>query len=56
MPGNKVQFFHLLEKLKLTKRSGWIENAIHDPKSVADHMYRMGVMALMIDDRSLDVA
>lgn len=33
-----------------TKRTGWVRRGIRDPESVADHMYRMGVMALIAGD------
>lgn len=41
-----LAFFHLIEKLKTTKRTGWIENKVNSPESIADHMYRMALMAL----------
>lgn len=30
-----------------TKRAGWVIRGVRDPESVADHMYRMSVMALI---------
>lgn len=33
-----------------TKRAGWVRRDVKDPESVADHMYRMGVMALIASD------
>lgn len=33
-----------------TKRAGWVRRGVHDPESVADHMYRMGLMALIASD------
>ena len=49
-----VPFLHLIEKLKLTKRTGWLDHGIPTAESIADHMHRMGVMAMLIDDPSLD--
>jgi hypothetical protein len=33
-----------------TKRKGWINHSIKGPESIADHMYRMALMALIADD------
>jgi putative hydrolase of HD superfamily len=40
-----ISFFHLLGGLKTTKREGWKRHGI-DPESVADHSYRMGMIAM----------
>ncbi|RUS15548.1 hypothetical protein BC937DRAFT_92327 [Endogone sp. FLAS-F59071] len=48
-----VEFFHILENLKRTKRTGWVDHDVRGPESIADHMHRMGVMAMLIDDRNL---
>ncbi|KAJ4263985.1 hypothetical protein NW762_006023 [Fusarium torreyae] len=40
-----ISFFHLLGGLKTTKREGWTRHGIN-PESVADHSYRMGMIAL----------
>nr|CAD1840246.1 unnamed protein product [Ananas comosus var. bracteatus] len=36
--------------LQTTKRAGWVRRGVREPESVADHMYRMGVMALVAPD------
>uniref|UniRef100_A0A9I9CIF9 5'-deoxynucleotidase n=1 Tax=Cucumis melo TaxID=3656 RepID=A0A9I9CIF9_CUCME len=33
-----------------TKRTGWVQRRVKDPESIADHMYRMGIMALISSD------
>lgn len=33
-----------------TKRAGWVRRGVSDPESIADHMYRMSVMALIAPD------
>ncbi|KAF4466513.1 hd family hydrolase [Fusarium albosuccineum] len=43
--GSPISFFHLLGRLKTTKREGWKRHGIN-PESVADHSYRMGMIAL----------
>ncbi|OVA06914.1 HD/PDEase domain [Macleaya cordata] len=45
-----IDFLSLCHRLKSTKRTGWIRREIQDPESIADHMYRMGVMALIAAD------
>lgn len=42
-----VPFFHLLERLKTTKRAGWRRFGIPDCESIADHMYRMSILTMM---------
>ncbi|KZV91483.1 hypothetical protein EXIGLDRAFT_648177 [Exidia glandulosa HHB12029] len=57
--GDKSQdmlaFFHILERLKTQKRTGWLVKKIPDPESISDHMYRMGILAMCTSDASLDV-
>lgn len=53
----KLELMHLVERLKLQKRTGWVREGCRDPESIADHMYRMAVMALLSEeDEELDVA
>lgn len=53
-----VPFFHLLERLKTTKRAGWQRFGVEQCESIADHMYRMSILTMMapksISDR-LDI-
>ncbi|KAI1843912.1 hypothetical protein JX265_003808 [Neoarthrinium moseri] len=42
-----VPFFHILERLKTTKREGWRRFSINKGESIADHMYRMSLMSLL---------
>ncbi|KAL4777527.1 hypothetical protein BDW60DRAFT_173230 [Aspergillus nidulans var. acristatus] len=42
-----VPFFHLLERLKTTKREGWRRFNINDGESISDHMYRMSMMTML---------
>lgn len=42
-----VPFFHLLERLKTTKRAGWLRFGISSPESISDHMYRMSILTMM---------
>ncbi|KAI1914144.1 hypothetical protein LOZ53_002012 [Ophidiomyces ophidiicola] len=42
-----VPFFHLLERLKTTKREGWRRFDINQGESISDHMYRMAIMTML---------
>ncbi|TPX37170.1 hypothetical protein SmJEL517_g00799 [Synchytrium microbalum] len=46
-PKNVIQFAHLIEELKLKKRTGWINSGIELPESISDHMHRMSLLALL---------
>ncbi|EPQ26157.1 uncharacterized protein PFL1_06365 [Pseudozyma flocculosa PF-1] len=43
-----LQFLHTIEKLKTNPRTGWLHHRVAKPESIADHMYRMGLMALLL--------
>lgn len=51
-----LEFLHVVEKLKLEKRTGWHLRGIPflTTESIADHMYRMAIMAMMIQDDTID--
>ncbi|CAG8971770.1 hypothetical protein HYALB_00001879 [Hymenoscyphus albidus] len=42
-----IPFFHMLERLKTTKREGWTRYGIEMGETVADHMYRMSLMTML---------
>lgn len=41
-----IPFFHMLERLKLTKREGWRRIGIEGCESISDHMYRMSLLTM----------
>ena len=51
-----IEFCKFAGKLKRTKRTGWVERVgIKDGESVADHSYRVALMAMVLaDERKLD--
>ncbi|KAG2063792.1 hypothetical protein BDR04DRAFT_1037069 [Suillus decipiens] len=57
---DRLAFFHVLERLKTQKRTGWVDNKehIHIPnaESISDHMYRMAILAMCTSDSTLDVS
>ena len=42
-----IPFFHMLERLKTTKREGWRRFGIGNGESISDHMYRMSIMTML---------
>ena len=49
-----IDFLSILHNLKATKRTGWIRKGVSGPESIADHMYRMSVMAMIAGDEGVD--
>lgn len=46
-PTSPIPFFHLLERLKTTKREGWRRFGILSGESISDHMYRMSIITML---------
>ena len=40
--------------MQKTKRTGWVRKGIIGPESIADHMYRMSMMAFISSDSAVD--
>ncbi|KAL3154414.1 hypothetical protein ABBQ32_013886 [Trebouxia sp. C0010 RCD-2024] len=53
-PSQALDFLTLLQNLKKTKRTGWVRKGILGPESIADHMYRMSMMAFISNDSAVD--
>ncbi|XP_056620652.1 HD domain-containing protein 2 [Triplophysa dalaica] len=51
---NMLQFMKLVGQLKRIPRTGWVYRNVKQPESVSDHMYRMSMMALTIQDVSVN--
>ncbi|KAL9242234.1 hypothetical protein vseg_016254 [Gypsophila vaccaria] len=49
-PSSAIDFLTLCHNLKKTKRTGWVMRNVENPESIADHMYRMGLMSLISND------
>jgi len=43
-----IEFLHRVENLKTQKRKGWMIRGIKNPESIADHSYRMAIIALTL--------
>ncbi|XP_054718679.1 5'-deoxynucleotidase HDDC2-like [Uloborus diversus] len=46
---DNLEFFLLIGKLKHLKRTGWVLREIPECETVAGHMYRMSIMAFLLD-------
>ncbi|CAL1392372.1 unnamed protein product [Linum trigynum] len=47
---SSIDFLTFCHRLKTTKRKGWINHGINGAESIADHMYRMALMSLIVGD------
>ena len=45
---------HIIEKLKTTPRTGWLNENVNNPESIADHMYRMSLITMFCSDTTMD--
>ncbi|PWN24851.1 hypothetical protein BDZ90DRAFT_234794 [Jaminaea rosea] len=50
-----LRFMHRLEQLKRNKRTGWLHHRVPAPESIADHMYRMALLAMLCPNVGLDI-
>ncbi|GAB4820545.1 hypothetical protein N2152v2_007591 [Parachlorella kessleri] len=53
-PKQAIDFLNLVQALKTTKRTGWVRRNIQGPESIADHSYRMGLMAMLVQGTKYD--
>ncbi|PLW57575.1 hypothetical protein PCANC_01177 [Puccinia coronata f. sp. avenae] len=52
-----LELMHIIEKLKTTKRAGWVRLGARSPESISDHMYRMAMLAMLSEkDPDLDIS
>ncbi|EEB06029.1 metal dependent phosphohydrolase [Schizosaccharomyces japonicus yFS275] len=49
-----LPFLDCLSSLKTTPRTGWLYHGIEHPESIADHMYRMGVLCMLCTDPKIN--
>lgn len=42
-----LSFMHRIEQLKMNKRTGWLHHRVPAAESIADHMYRMAMLAML---------
>ena len=46
-----VDFFKTIGKSKRLLRTGWVRERVKDPESVAEHSFRVGVLAMVLADK-----
>ncbi len=46
-----IELLHNIGKLKDLKRTGWVLRKVPNPESVADHSFRISIMALLLADK-----
>lgn len=51
MKKKEVDFIKDIGKVKKVKRAGWVREGITNPESVADHSFRVAVMAMVFGDQ-----
>ena len=50
-----IEFISEAGRLKRLPRTGWVESGVPDPESVADHSFRVALIALVLaEERGLD--
>ena len=42
-----ISFYQLVSKMKTTPRTGWVNHGVPAPESIADHSYRVAMMAMV---------
>ncbi|MCS7051748.1 MAG: HD domain-containing protein [Thermomicrobium sp.] len=47
--------FRTIGRLKMVRRQGWIDRGVHDPESVADHSFRLALMAWILAQERTDL-
>ncbi len=54
-PNGLIDFIAAAGRLKRLPRTGWVESGVPDPESVADHSFRVALIALVLaDENGLD--
>lgn len=48
-------FFHSIGKLKKVKRTGWVREGVPNAESVAEHIYRVSMMAYVLAPKGLKI-
>lgn len=46
-----LKFAEIVGKLKRVKRTGWVIKKVKDPESVAEHIFRMAILAMILSTK-----
>ena len=49
-PNNLLAFLNVVQQLKVQKRTGWLDYSMTECESIADHMYRMSIISMLISN------
>ncbi|CAI4060342.1 hypothetical protein SUVZ_04G4510 [Saccharomyces uvarum] len=49
-PNHILAFLNIVQQLKIQKRTGFIDFGIVECESISDHMYRLGIITMLIKD------
>ncbi|KAK6523610.1 hypothetical protein TWF281_001592 [Arthrobotrys megalospora] len=49
-----LAFLHIIDRLKHIPRTGWVVDGVEKPETIASHMYRMAILAMLCPDASID--
>ncbi|SMN22575.1 similar to Saccharomyces cerevisiae YGL101W Putative protein of unknown function [Maudiozyma saulgeensis] len=47
-PNYLLAFMNVVHQLKIQKRTGWLDYGMTECESIADHMYRMSILSMLI--------
>lgn len=53
-PSYMLSFMKVLEQLKVQKRTGWLDYGLTKCESISDHMYRMGIISMLIKNKEVN--
>ncbi|KTA95860.1 HD domain-containing protein [Nakaseomyces glabratus] len=53
-PNYMLSFMKVLEQLKVQRRTGWLDHGMTKCESIADHMYRMGIISMLIKNKEVN--
>jgi len=48
---NYIEFLKMAGKSKKLRRTGWVREGIRNPESIAEHSFRVGLLALILSEK-----
>lgn len=51
-----ISLLSVVEQLKIQRRTGWVDHNVSPCESISDHMYRMGIAAMLLKTPGVDKA
>src|SRR3989338_9681797 len=51
MKNKYLDFFKTVGKSKRLPRTGWVREGVKNPESIAEHSFRVGVLAMVLADK-----